>query len=157
MPNCQSGAWKSSSSIQPGTITMWGTPVPPEGWLELNGQPFNPSGNPVLASLYPSSQVPDFRGYFPRGWDNGAGIDPDSRAILSVQGDAIRNITGEFNPGGSSNWGKGVFSSYGWPYPSNSGSANDASIITFDASRVVPTAAENRPTNIAVMFIIKAG
>ncbi|MEI7158370.1 phage tail protein, partial [Pectobacterium parmentieri] len=31
---------------------MWGTPVPPEGWLELNGQPFNPSGNPVLASLY---------------------------------------------------------------------------------------------------------
>ncbi|MCA5929351.1 phage tail protein, partial [Pectobacterium brasiliense] len=24
---------------------MWGTPVPPEGWLELNGQPFNPSGN----------------------------------------------------------------------------------------------------------------
>ncbi|MCA5937958.1 tail fiber protein, partial [Pectobacterium brasiliense] len=28
---------------------------------------------------------------------------------------------------------------------------------TFDASRVVPTAAENRPTNIAVMFIIKAG
>ncbi|MCQ8234659.1 phage tail protein, partial [Pectobacterium carotovorum] len=36
---------------------MWGTPVPPEGWLELNGQLFNPSGNPVLASLYPSSQV----------------------------------------------------------------------------------------------------
>ncbi|MCQ8232922.1 phage tail protein, partial [Pectobacterium carotovorum] len=33
---------------------MWGTPVPPEGWLELNGQLFNPSGNPVLASLYPS-------------------------------------------------------------------------------------------------------
>ncbi|MBI0472770.1 tail fiber protein, partial [Pectobacterium parmentieri] len=28
---------------------MWGTPVPPEGWLELNGQLFNPSGNPVLA------------------------------------------------------------------------------------------------------------
>ncbi|WP_367646267.1 tail fiber protein, partial [Pectobacterium polaris] len=28
--------------MQPGTITMWGTPVPPEGWLELNGQPFNP-------------------------------------------------------------------------------------------------------------------
>ncbi|MEQ9887268.1 shufflon system plasmid conjugative transfer pilus tip adhesin PilV [Pectobacterium zantedeschiae] len=154
---CQSGAWKSSSSIQPGTITMWGTPVPPDGWLELNGQVFNPSGNPVLTSLYPTGQVPDFRGYFPRGWDNGAGIDTDSRAILSAQGDAIRNITGEFNPGGSSNWGKGVFSSYGWPYPSNSGSANDASIITFDASRVVPTAEENRPKNIAVMFIIKAG
>nr|UKE82729.1 phage tail protein [Pectobacterium sp. PL152] len=71
---------------------MWGTPVPPDGWLELNGQLFNPSGNPILASLYPSGQVPDFRGYFPRGWDNGAGIDPDNRAILSVQGDAIRNI-----------------------------------------------------------------
>ncbi|WP_245394264.1 phage tail protein [Pectobacterium parvum] len=48
--------------------------MPPEGWLELNGQLFNPSGNPILASLYPSGQVPDFRGYFPRGWDNGAGL-----------------------------------------------------------------------------------
>ncbi|WP_244322065.1 phage tail protein [Pectobacterium odoriferum] len=33
---------------------------PPEGWLELNGQLFNPSGNPVLTSLYPTGQVPDF-------------------------------------------------------------------------------------------------
>ncbi|WP_245394245.1 shufflon system plasmid conjugative transfer pilus tip adhesin PilV [Pectobacterium parvum] len=44
---CQSGAWKSPSSIQPGTITMWGTPVPPDGWMELNGQMFNLSGNPT--------------------------------------------------------------------------------------------------------------
>ncbi|QSD27017.1 tail fiber protein [Pectobacterium brasiliense] len=72
---------------------MWGTPVPPEGWLELNGQLFNPSGNPVLADLYPSSRVPDFRGYFPRGWDNGAGIDPDSsRSVLSYQDDEIFRI-----------------------------------------------------------------
>ncbi|MCL6381502.1 MULTISPECIES: shufflon system plasmid conjugative transfer pilus tip adhesin PilV [Pectobacterium] len=156
--SCQNGIWKSTSSIQPGTITMWGTAVPPEGWLELNGQVFNAYGNPVLASLYPSGKVPDFRGYFPRGWDNGRGIDPDSnRAMLSYQGDAIRNITGEFNPGGSSVWGSGVFSAYGWPKPSNSGAAGDSAIVKFDASNVVPTAEENRPKNVAVMFIIKAG
>ncbi|GKW25777.1 hypothetical protein PEC311524_33710 [Pectobacterium carotovorum subsp. carotovorum] len=140
---------------------MWGTPVPPEGWLELNGQPFNPSGNPVLASLYPSSQVPDFRGYFPRGWDNGAGVDPDSRTILSVQEDAIRNLTGEFQTIDYSGYKtSGVFSPV-----ERSGRAKiggtpqdwSHSKVQFDASRSVPTANENRPKNIAVMFIIKAG
>nr|UKE85759.1 phage tail protein [Pectobacterium sp. PL152] len=62
-----------------------GTPVPPDGWLELNGQLFNPSGNPILASLYPSGQVPDFRGYFPRGWDNGAGLIPTAEQFLAFR------------------------------------------------------------------------
>ncbi|WP_240342858.1 hypothetical protein [Pectobacterium brasiliense] len=50
---CQSGAWKSSSSIQPGTITMWGTPVPPEGWLELNGHHLIPAAIPFWPACIP--------------------------------------------------------------------------------------------------------
>ncbi|WP_409161754.1 phage tail protein, partial [Pectobacterium sp. B2J-2] len=158
---CQSGAWKSISSVQPGTITMWGTSNPPDGWLELNGQTFNIPQNPVLASLYASGHVPDFRGYFPRGWDNGASVDTDaSRSILSAQNDAIRNISGHFKtfdystdiPTGSFYYiqrnGALVSGSFqGWYH----------SVIGLDASKQVPTADENRPKNIAVMFIIKAG
>ncbi|WP_254592995.1 phage tail protein, partial [Pectobacterium polaris] len=141
--------------------TMWGTPVPPEGWLELNGQPFNPSGNPILASLYPSSQIPDFRGYFPRGWDNGAGLDTDhARLLLSEQNDAIRNITGSFQTFDYNGYSPtGVFSHQSRSGSSVSGTpqAWSHSVVQIDASSTVPTADENRPKNIAVMFIIKAG
>ncbi|WP_080965210.1 phage tail protein [Pectobacterium peruviense] len=140
---------------------MWGTPVPPEGWLELNGQLFNPSGNPMLSSLYPSGQIPDFRGYFPRGWDNGSDVDTDgSRAILTVQNDAIRNITGSFQTFDSNGYSpSGVFSHQSRHGSEVSGSpqAWSHSIVQIDASSTVPTAEENRPKNIAVMFIIKAG
>ncbi|WP_205558643.1 hypothetical protein, partial [Pectobacterium brasiliense] len=121
-------------------------------------------GNPVLAELYPSSRVPDFRGYFPRGWDNGAGIDPDSRAILSIQGDAIQNITGKFP---SMTWSRGLasdeffvgaFKNDRFIGPGDRGSDETTTFqASFDASLVVPTAEENRPKNISVMFIIKAG
>ncbi len=46
-----------------------------------------------LAAVYPSGVLPDLRGEFIRGWDNGRKVDTD-RVLLSVQGDAIRNITG---------------------------------------------------------------
>ncbi len=47
-----------------GAIIQWGTPTPPDGWLELNGQAFDPVQNPKLAALYPSGHVPDWRGRF---------------------------------------------------------------------------------------------
>ncbi|UVO09277.1 phage tail protein [Pectobacterium polonicum] len=43
---------------------MWGAPVPPEGWLELNGQLFNPSGNPVLPACIPPVRYPTSVGIF---------------------------------------------------------------------------------------------
>lgn len=42
---------------------------------------------------YPSGILPDLRGEFIRGWDDGLGVDA-GREILSIQGDAIRNISG---------------------------------------------------------------
>jgi hypothetical protein len=94
--SCVNGVWNFSGE-QPGTIKMWGTSNAPVGWLELNGQAFDKSKNPTLATLYPSGVVPDIRGQFVRAWDHGAGVDSDSsRGILSTQGDAIRNIKGVF-------------------------------------------------------------
>ncbi len=65
---------------------LWFTPVPPNGWLEANGQAFNGQDNPELLAVYPTGRVPDLRGRFMRCWDHGAGVDPDSdRDLLSLQ------------------------------------------------------------------------
>lgn len=95
--------------------------------------------------------------------DNGRGIDTN-RADLSTQGEAIRNITGFV-----SGIGRVRFDGYyGAFYDTGSrdgektqingqSSSNCNDDFAFDASRVVPTASENRPKNISVMYIIKNG
>ncbi len=162
--SCVNGVWNFSGE-QPGTIKMWGTSNAPVGWLELNGQAFDKSKNPTLATLYPSGVVPDIRGQFVRAWDHGAGVDSESsRGILSTQGDAIRNLTGNIYGTAHfvSSGGNGVFLEtrrVNWTdipaAPEGKGSATFDT--NFDASRQVPTAPENRPKNIALMYIIKKG
>ena len=67
-----------------------GIPIPyplstvPAGCLAMNGQRFDTHRYPKLAQKYPSGQLPDFRGEFIRGWDNGRGVDA-GRDLLSWQ------------------------------------------------------------------------
>ena len=67
-----------------------GIPIPyplstvPTGCLAMNGQRFDTRRYPKLAQKYPSGQLPDMRGEFIRGWDNGRGVDTE-RALLSAQ------------------------------------------------------------------------
>ncbi|MEC6145785.1 phage tail protein [Klebsiella pneumoniae] len=71
-----------------------GVPLPyplatlPPNHLFLNGATFSTSTYPLLAAVYPSGTLPDLRGEFIRGWDNGRGVD-SGRALLSAQLDAI--------------------------------------------------------------------
>ncbi|MGG2143450.1 phage tail protein [Symbiopectobacterium sp. RP] len=136
--------------------------VPPSGWLKCNGQTFDRAQYPVLASRYPTGYLPDLRGEFIRGVDAGRGVD-GGRALLSAQGDAIRNITGKFANNGlawaegtSSSVGGGAFTRLGGRIPSNNDFGSVGCQYTFDASNVVPTAAENRPRNIAFNYIVRA-
>ncbi|MFA8660701.1 tail fiber protein [Escherichia coli] len=173
--SCVNGVWNFSGE-QPGTIKMWGTSNAPVGWLELNGQAFDKSKNPTLATLYPSGVVPDIRGQFVRAWDHGAGVDSESnRAILSSQSDAIRNITGSLFFGldgdvsisslpsnlqsGATYYDTSVINrDFGNNLSvSNNPEANRWISQKLDASRQVPTAAENRPKNVVLMYIIKKG
>ncbi|QHP82406.1 tail fiber protein [Pectobacterium odoriferum] len=156
------GSWVVPGSAGSVSINdLAGIPLPypgtvaPTGWLKCNGQSFDKTLYPVLASRYPSGVLPDLRGEFVRGWDDGRGVDA-GRALLSAQSDAIRNITGTFNPGGNGvGADQGLFTT-GDRRSSNSGSAIDSAEITFDASKVVPTANENRPRNIAFNYIVRA-
>ena len=133
--------------------------VPPSGYLAMQGQTISAATYPKLYALY-GATLPDLRGEFIRGWDNGRGAD-SGRSLRTSQGDAIRNITGEFQqppPVGSTKYAGGAFSIIRITENTNGGgSSTQKDLIYFDASRVVPTASENRPRNIAFNYIVKAG
>ena len=86
------------------------------------------------------------------------GVGGNSAGIGQIQGDAIRNIYGELDWNANSSMGSGVFSLKGSDYgaASNSPGPNFPDSVIFDASKIVPTANENRPVNKAVRYLIRA-
>ncbi|MEX0956416.1 MAG: shufflon system plasmid conjugative transfer pilus tip adhesin PilV [Rhizobiaceae bacterium] len=104
------------------------------------------------------SEYTPARGRFLRGIDNGAGLDPDgTRAAGATQEDALQNITGYFRSITRRifSTGSGVFDTEGpdtTNLPDSSSSGSSPQTVTFDASRVVRTADETRPKNVAVIF-----
>ncbi len=151
----------SANLIPVGIPLPWSTATAPAGWLKCNGSSFSTATYPNLAIAYPSGVLPDLRGEFMRGWDDGRGVD-SSRNLLSFQGDAIRNITGKTVASKYGAWldtPSGAFSSISTSYQESlttiAATQNLLSSV-FDASRVVPTANENRPRNIAFNYIVRA-
>ncbi len=74
----------------------WMLSTVPEGFLAMKGQTFDKSRYPILAQRYPSGRLPDLRGEFIRGWDNGRNADPD-RKLLSDQFGSFTSIDGGKN------------------------------------------------------------
>lgn len=149
----------------PGTVVAYMGAAPPAGWLLCNGASVSRT---TYASLYAvidnscgsadtaSFNLPDLRGRFLRGWDNGIGRDPDRAAriamatggftgdkIGSIQADAFKSHThtevNMVNNGYNVNAG----SSYGWP--NSPGSTNTGAT----------GGSETRPINANVNYIIK--
>lgn len=163
------------SALPVGVPVPWPSATPPTGWLKCNGAAFSAEEYPELAKAYPTNKLPDLRGEFIRGWDDGRGMDT-GRAILSAQGDAIRNIYGEFRTVNTENYSiwESVDSFKGAVVPLNPSTNNSyfslirsmvtertdgavyPKVIGLDASRIVPTANENRPRNIAFNYIVRA-
>ncbi|EGK3866732.1 phage tail protein [Escherichia coli] len=72
------------SALPVGAPVPWPSETPPTGWLKCNGAAFSAEEYPELAKAYPTNKLPDLRGEFIRGWDDGRGIDT-GRALLSLQ------------------------------------------------------------------------
>lgn len=72
------------SALPVGVPVPWPSATPPTGWLKCNGAPFSAEEYPELAKAYPTNKLPDLRGEFIRGWDDGRGVD-SGRALLSSQ------------------------------------------------------------------------
>lgn len=181
-------AHNASLTFPPGIIIPFAGPVEniPEGWLLCDGSAINRS---EYANLYSAIGVcwgtgdgsttfnlPDLRGMFLRGVSGESGNDPDAenRIVLidnggntgnnvgSYQGDAIRNITGEFSTaqrlGGWNMTPTGAFTMSalggGMTYEHHKYYDGNPK-MTFDASNVVPVGGDNRPKNVYVTYIIK--
>ncbi|EBI7172406.1 tail fiber protein, partial [Salmonella enterica] len=159
------------SALPVGVPVPWPLPNPPSGWLKYNGAPFDKNLYPKLAAVYPSGILPDLRGEFIRGWDDGKGVDL-YRPLLSNQSDAIRNITGGLRTVNTENYSiwESTASFSGALVPLNPSTNNGyyeliglkvsninnttyPKAVGFDASKTVPTANENRPRNIAFNYI----
>ncbi|MGE4684500.1 phage tail protein [Yersinia enterocolitica] len=138
--------------------------TPPQGYLKCNGAAFYPYRYPALATLYPTHKLPDLRGEFIRGFDDGRGIDTN-RTLLSAQTDALQNITGGIR-GVSESLGSAAESNFTGAFAKTHSVGNDntphhtdithCGSFDFDASRVVRTAAETRPRNISFCYILRA-
>ncbi|EEZ0307622.1 phage tail protein [Escherichia coli] len=76
------------SALPVGVPVPWPSATPPTGWLKCNGAAFSAEEYPELAKVYPTNKLPDLRGEFIRGWDDGRGVD-NGRGLLTFQDGAI--------------------------------------------------------------------
>ena len=151
------------SALPVGVPVPWPSATPPTGWLKCNGAAFSPEEYPELAKAYPTNKLPDLRGEFIRGWDDGRGVD-SGRELLSQQSDAMQKISGTAtdNSVGASASGSGAMTiteDAGTRYYA-SATSSPAHLyyktIGIDSSLVARTANENRPRNIAFNYIVRA-
>ena len=74
----------SSSSVPIGTILMWSNASAPTGYLLCDGASYNTTTYNSLYTVLGTSYVPDFRGYFVRGYDSTQTVDTEVRNLLST-------------------------------------------------------------------------
>lgn len=156
-----------ASGVPVGTVITWASVNNPNEsgtWLECNGQ--SCTAYPELVKVLGSNTVPDYRGVFLRGLGSVTSthygtVQHQSNGLGELQGDAIRNIYGDFSTldAGSIEYPTGAFQ-----YAHDKSRANcnyfvstwNDYLVFFNAYYVVPTANEDRPINRAVRYFIKA-
>jgi microcystin-dependent protein len=145
-----------------GTIIPYGALVAnqlPAGWLYCNGADFvkaeYPQLYPVIKDVWGSStaltgRLPDLRGYFVRGYDDRAGVDP-GRVLGTKQEDAFKAHTHAQKVTANDNHGAAIRQDY-----TRDGSklgVYDQGVQTGEAGNGF----ETRPKNVATYFVIYAG
>ena len=157
-----------------GSFLLWsGTHRYPSGFMECKGQLLNKADYPELFSVIEYTYGGSGNSFNLPKFDDGRffrSTGGNADTLGRLQGDAIRNITGEFNTSSedfdynnaayynNGNYtGSGVFNKK-TVQPTMRPTLNTAGKTqawTFDASKVVPTANENRPTNSSMIVLIK--
>lgn len=164
-----------------GTIIQFAATTPPAGFLECNGDAISRSTYANLFAIIGTTfgagdttttfNLPDMRGYFPRGWDNGAGRDP-ARAFGSSQQDqfqthahSITDPTHTHTPAGGTH-GTSFLAGFGTDQQgfALSGApalglfattAASATGITVGNPSTGSSGTETRAKNVAILFAIK--
>ncbi|EOB2441815.1 phage tail protein, partial [Escherichia coli] len=144
------------SALPVGVPVPWPSATPPTGWLKCNGAAFSAEEYPELAKAYPTNKLPDLRGEFIRGWDDGRGVD-SRRAVLSTQEPTV----GTFYVGLAII--SGTLSGSGAKFTDSVGIGSTSSNITVSngndqsvSGTVAVNPVDTRPRNIAFNYIVRA-
>ena len=158
-----------SPSIPAGAVNSFAMSAVPTGWLSCNGSLVSRTTYSGLFSAVGTTYgtgdgsttfaLPDLRGEFIRGFDDGRGVD-SGRTFGSAQSWAIENIVGTFTDIrvrlNTIFTATGAFTGSTGAVSGDNGSGGAATAnFAFDASNVVNTATETRPRNIALLYCIK--
>lgn len=168
------------NSIFVGQVAFFPMSSAPSGWLKANGAEVSRTAYAALFARIGTTfgvgdgsttfKLPDLRGEFLRGLDDGRGVDV-SRALGSAQADALQNFSGQvgfrrLNDGNSLIGNSGVNGGFTFaagargPSP-RLVSATDPSTLADDqlqfsaASGGARTASETRSRNVALLACIK--
>lgn len=158
--DAQIAAWNAAASIKPGFIMMQAMPVVPAGWFECDGSAISRA---IYANLFAAIgtmygigdgattfNIPDMRGYFPRGYDHGRGVD----AGRSLGSDQASNVGTHTHPINSPEGVPGIIGT-GTPNQGISGGGHDGGAYQVASTGNNTGDAETRPVNKALLFIIK--
>ena len=165
-----------ATAIPIGTIITVAKNTAPTGYLKANGALLSRTTYSALFAAIGTTfgagdgsttfALPDLRAYFPRGWDDGRGIDT-GRVFGSNQADGYLNHshtgstdsqgahTHTINSGGDTSSGmarNGSNGGYIWTVPTTSAGAHTHT-VTVATSTTGTT--ETRPKNIALLYCIK--
>ncbi|HEC4036077.1 TPA: tail fiber protein [Escherichia coli] len=144
------------SALPVGVPVPWPSATPPTGWLKCNGAAFSAEEYPELAKAYPTNKLPDLRGEFIRGWDDGRGVD-SRRAVLSTQEPTVGTFYVELAII------SGTLSGSGAKFTDSVGIGSTSSNITVSngndqsvSGTVAVNPVDTRPRNIAFNYIVRA-
>ncbi|EPU7431839.1 phage tail protein [Cronobacter sakazakii] len=152
------------SALPVGVPIPWPSATPPTGWLKCNGAAFTASQYPKLALAYPALRLPDLRGEFIRGWDDGRGVD-SGRSLLSSQTGMLEKhrhiIVANEGYDAAEEWDIGVIVKSSYAQGRGIDAAAPGTLIASPTlhtkGRIGNTGgAETRPRNIAFNYIVRA-
>ena len=151
------------SALPVGVPVPWPSATPPTGWLKCNGAAFSAEEYPELAKAYPTNILPDLRGEFIRGWDDGRGVD-SSRTLLSWQKGSYLVQEANISPDSVVQFSVNDIALLGWDKTETKSDILRAkSIPTEHIWNPVPVGAWGiqylgyaRPRNIAFNYIVRA-
>ncbi|HHT4575402.1 TPA: phage tail protein [Escherichia coli] len=142
----------------------WPQATPPGGWLKCNGATFDKAKYPKLAAAYPSGALPDLRGEFLRGWDDGRGVN-NGRSLLSAEVGMLEQhrhfIVANTGYNETDEWDIGVIVKPTYIQGRGIDAATPGTLIPSPTlhtkGRVGNTGgAETRPRNVAFNYIVRA-
>lgn len=153
---------RKTQQIAPGTLSFFSLSAAPEGWLKANGAAVSRT---VYAELFAAIQtthgagdgsttfnLPDLRGEFIRGWDDGRGVD-SGRILGSAQTDELKSHAHAPPSGLSAPWLSNPFSGDGSIDSSNVTGTGERNAVSGNTQNT--GGAETRPRNVALLACIK--